>query len=94
VGARTLAFRLQPTHGVSQRPCQHVRTAQLTRNKTWHHFYIVARGQHIQAWLNGMKTIDIAHKEGFPDGAIGFELCHGKKHTILTVKTLVVRELK
>jgi hypothetical protein len=41
-----------------------------------------------------MKTIDIAHKEGFPDGAIGFELCHGKKHTILTVKTLVVRELK
>ncbi len=41
-----------------------------------------------------MNTIEIVHKEGFPDIAIGFELCHGKKHTILAVKTLVVRELE
>jgi hypothetical protein len=40
------------------------------------------------------QGIDVVHKKGFPDGAIGLELCHGAKHTVLDVKTLVVREME
>jgi len=68
------------------------RAEQLVRANDWNHYYIVAKGHHIQAWLNGVQTIDVVHKKGFPDGAIGLELCHGQKHTILDVKMLVVRE--
>ena len=66
----------------------------LVRHAEWNHYYIVARGHHIQAWLNGVKTIDIVHESGSLEGSIGFELCHGEKHTILDVKTLAVRELE
>ena len=48
----------------------------------------------MQAWLNGVKTIDVVHKGGPREGSIGFELCHGQKHTILDVKTLMLREMK
>jgi len=41
-----------------------------------------------------VKTIDTVHNDGFLEGALGFELCHGEKRTILDVKTLAVRELK
>jgi len=64
------------------------------RNEDWNQYYVVAKGHHLQAWLNGVKTIDVVHEAGFPDGAIGFELCHGDKHTILDVRTLAVREMK
>ena len=66
----------------------------LVNTDDWNHCYIVAKGHHIQAWLNGVKTIDVVHKEGFLDGSIGFQLVHGKKHTVLDVKTLLVRESK
>jgi len=66
----------------------------LVKDKDWNHYYVIARGHHIEAWLNGVKTIDIIHNEGFEDGAIGFQLCHGDKHTILDVAALYVRELR
>ncbi len=66
----------------------------LVHDGDWNHYYIVATGHHIQAWLNGVKTIDTIHEEGFLEGAIGLELCNGPKHTILDVKTLAVRTLK
>jgi len=66
----------------------------LVRHGDWNHYYIVAKGHHIQAWLNNVKTIDTVHNDGFLEGALGFELCHGEKRTILDVKTLAVRELK
>ncbi|MDA0841357.1 MAG: DUF1080 domain-containing protein [Planctomycetota bacterium] len=66
---------------------------QLVHSNDWNHYYILAKGHHIQAWLNGVKTIDIVHEKGFPTGRIGFQLCHGKKETIVDVKTLMVREL-
>lgn len=65
---------------------------ELVRDGDWNHYYIVARGHHIQAWLNGVKTIDAIHEEGYTEGSIGFQLCHGERHTILDVKTLAVRE--
>lgn len=64
----------------------------LVKHGEWNHFYIVAKGHHIQAWLNGVKTINIEHKSGPLKGHIGLELCNGPKHTILDVKTLLVRE--
>jgi len=68
--------------------------AKLVKNKDWNHYYVIAKDHHIEAWLNGVKTIDIVHNEGFEDGAIGLQLCHGDKHTVLDVAALYVRELK
>jgi Domain of Unknown Function (DUF1080) len=66
----------------------------LVKKQDWNHYYVIAKGHHIQAWLNGVKTIDIVHDTGFLEGAIGFQLCHGDKHTILDVKSLYIKELK
>ncbi|MEP6725665.1 MAG: DUF1080 domain-containing protein [Bacteroidota bacterium] len=66
----------------------------LVKKQDWNHYYIIAKGHHIQAWLNGVKTIDIIHNEGYEKGSIGFQLCHGDKHTILDVKSLFIREMK
>jgi hypothetical protein len=65
----------------------------LVHEGDWNHYYIIAKGNHIQAWLNGVKTIDIVHDSGFADGNIGFQLCHGNKHTTIDVKALYIRKL-
>jgi hypothetical protein len=65
----------------------------LVKDKDWNHYYVIANGHHIEAWLNGVKTIDTVHTAGFENGAIGFQLCHGDKHTILDVKSLYIKEL-
>jgi hypothetical protein len=44
----------------------------------WNHYYVIAKGHHIQAWLNGTKTIDIDDEKGNLTGPIGFQLCHGE----------------
>ncbi|MEO7213395.1 DUF1080 domain-containing protein [Mucilaginibacter sp.] len=69
-------------------------SAKLVKAGDWNHYYIIAKGHHIEAWLNGVKTIDIIHAGGFLDGNIGIQLCHGQKHTIVDVKAMYVRELK
>jgi len=65
----------------------------LVHEGEWNHYYVIAKGHHIQAWLNGVKTIDIVHEAGFTDGNIGFQLCHGDKHTTIDVKALYIRIL-
>jgi hypothetical protein len=67
--------------------------AKLVKNKDWNHYYVIIKGHHVEAWLNGVKTIDVVHNEGFDEGAIGLQLCHGDKHTILDVAALYVRPL-
>ena len=66
----------------------------LVKKQDWNHYYIIAKGHHIRAWLNGVKTIDTVHIAGFEEGSIGFQLCHSDKHTILDVKTLYIKELR
>jgi hypothetical protein len=68
--------------------------AKLVKDNDWNHYYVIIIGHHVQAWLNGVKTIDVTHNEGFADGSIGLQLCHGDKHTIVDVAALYVRELK
>ena len=66
----------------------------LVKANDWNHYYIIAKGHHIQAWLNGVKTIDIIHESGSLDGRIGIQLDHGKdRHTIIDVKAMYVKEL-
>lgn len=60
----------------------------------WNHYYIIAKGHHIEAWLNGIKTIDIVHDAGFSEGKIGFQLCHLHEHTVVEIKSLFIREIK
>jgi hypothetical protein len=68
--------------------------AKIVKRNDWNHYYIIAKGHHIQAWLNGVKTIDIVHDAGFPDGNIGFQLCHMHNPTVVDVKALYIRELE
>ncbi len=66
----------------------------LVKANDWNHYYIIAKGHHVQAWLNGVKTIDIVHETGFSEGNIGFQLCHEHRHTIVDIQSLYVREIK
>jgi hypothetical protein len=61
----------------------------------WNHYYIRAQGHHIQAWLNGVKTIDVVDEKGLLSGPIGFQLTHGAgRMTDVTFKNVVYRLLK
>jgi len=68
--------------------------AKLVKENDWNHYYVIAKDHHIQAWLNGVKTIDTIHVAGFNEGTIGLQLCHGDKHTVLDVKCLYIRPIK
>ena len=69
--------------------------AKLVRQNDWNHYYIRAEGHHIQAWLNGVKTIDIIDEKGRLTGSIGFQLCHGeKKMTDVSFKNVYIRTTK
>ncbi len=65
----------------------------LVHQNDWNHYYIIVRGHHIQAWLNGVKTIDIIHDTGFLEGSVGFQLCHYHNQTAVDVKSFFIREL-
>jgi hypothetical protein len=65
----------------------------LVHENDWNHYYIIVRGHHIQAWLNGVKTIDIVHDAGFLEGSVGFQLCHYHSQTAVDVKSFYIREL-
>lgn len=67
--------------------------AKIVKRNEWNHYYILVKGHHIQAWLNGVKTIDITHAAGFSDGSIGFQLCHMHNPTVVDVKSLYIREI-
>jgi hypothetical protein len=66
----------------------------LVNKDDWNHYYVIASGHHIEAWLNGVKTIDKVHENGFLTGPIGFQLCHGKKTTIVDFKSMYIKEMK
>jgi Domain of Unknown Function (DUF1080) len=68
--------------------------AKLVKQGDWNHYYVHAQGHHIQAWLNGVKTIDIDDEPGRLTGAIGFQLCHGEgKATDVSFKNVYIRAL-
>lgn len=66
----------------------------LVKANDFNHYYVIARGHHIQAWLNGVKTIDVVHPRGIDKGSLAFQLCHGNKHTHVEVRDLWIREAK
>lgn len=68
--------------------------SRIVRKNDWNHYYIIAKNHHIQAWLNGVKTIDIVHDAGFSEGHIGFQLCHLHNPTDVQVRSLYIREIK
>lgn len=66
----------------------------IVKRNDWNHYYIIVKGHHLEAWLNGVKTIDIVHDAGLLDGKIGFQLCHLHNPTTVDVKSLYIREIK
>ncbi len=68
--------------------------ATLVHKDDWNHYYVRAQGHHIQAWLNGVKTIEVMDEKGRLSGPIGFQLCHGTgKMTDAAFKNVVFRPL-
>ena len=68
--------------------------ARLVKQGDWNHYYIRARGHHIEAWLNGVQTIDVNDTKGRLSGRIGFQLCHGEhKMTDVSFKNLYLKVL-
>ena len=66
--------------------------AKLVNQGDWNHYYVRAEGHHIQAWLNGVKTIDAIDEKGLLSGPIGFQLCHGSgKMTDACFRSVVYR---
>jgi len=70
------------------------RADQIIKKNDWNHYYIIAKGHHIQAWLNGVRTIDIVHETGFTEGRIGFQLCHLHNPTTVEISSLYIRPAK
>ena len=66
----------------------------IVKKEDWNHYYVRARGQRIEMWLNGVKSVDVTYEKGRLSGPIGFQLCHGGKPTNAEFKNLYVRELK
>lgn len=66
--------------------------AKVVKQNDWNHYYIKAKGHHIEGWLNGVKTIDTVHDAGFATGNIGFQLCHYHSATTVDIKSLYIRE--
>jgi Domain of Unknown Function (DUF1080) len=67
----------------------------IVKQEDWNHYYIRAQAHHIQAWLNGVKTIEIVDEKGLLTGPIGFQLTHGVgKMTDASFKNVVYRPLK
>jgi hypothetical protein len=68
--------------------------AQVVRTSEWNHYYIRAQGHHIEAWLNGVKTVDTVDEPGRLTGPIGFQLTHGEgKRTEAFFKNLYLRRI-
>jgi hypothetical protein len=66
----------------------------LVRQGDWNHYYVRARGHHIEAWLNGVQTMDVNDLKGRLTGRIGFQLCHGEnKMTDASFKNVYVKLL-
>ena len=66
----------------------------LVKSGDWNHYYVIARGDRVRAWLNGVETIRVAHPRGIRKGAIGFQLCHGKDREMTAqFKDVWVREI-
>ena len=68
--------------------------AKIVKQNDWNHYYIKAKGHHIEAWLNGVKTIDMVHDAGFSSGNIGVQLCHYHNPTTVQIKSMYLREIK
>ncbi|HWZ35564.1 MAG TPA: DUF1080 domain-containing protein [Mucilaginibacter sp.] len=68
-------------------------SAKLVKANAYNHYYIKARGHHIEAWLNGVKTVDTDYEGAFLDGNLGFRLARGTKRTTVDIKAFHVREL-
>ena len=67
---------------------------QILHANDWNHYYVRAIGHHVEAWLNGVKTVDVVDEPGRLTGPIGFQLCHGDKATAASFKNLYVRRLQ
>ena len=50
----------------------------------WNHYYVRAEGHHIQAWLNGVKTIDVNDEPGNLTGPLGYP-AHSRRKTLGSV---------
>jgi len=60
----------------------------------WNTYRILAKGNHIQLWLNGIKTVDYVEKDpDIPtDGIIAIQI-HGKMQALIAYKDISIEKL-
>ena len=60
----------------------------------WNTYRILAKGKHIQLWLNGIKTVDYTEKDAdiAADGVIAIQI-HGKMQALIAYKDITIKEL-
>lgn len=60
----------------------------------WHRYRIRAKGNRIQLWLNGVKTVDYVEKDAkiARDGIIAVQI-HGKMQAVIAYKDITIEEL-
>lgn len=56
----------------------------------WNHFYVIANGDHIQAWLNGKQVVDVLNPRGFDAGQVALQIFRGE----VQYKDIFVRDLE
>ena len=68
--------------------------SKVVRKDDWNHYYVVARGDHITGWLNGVRTFEAIHPRGLKSGKIGMQICHGEDRKFTCeFKDVWVREI-
>jgi len=61
------------------------------KQNDWNHFYIVAKGDYIQTWINGVKVIDVENPRGPKKGYLAIQLCAGDRETNIELKDVYIR---
>ena len=59
----------------------------------WNHYYFSMVGHHYKIFLNGVKTGEGDDPEGYDDGPLGFQLCHGE-NTVAAFKNIYIKTFK
>jgi len=65
------------------------------KNKDWNEYRIVARGNHLEHWLNGFKTVEVTDndpKSRASEGILAFQI-HGGPPMVVEFKDILLKNL-
>jgi hypothetical protein len=65
------------------------------REKDWNDYVVIAKGNHLEHFINGKKTVDVtdAHEKGAAEGVLAFQI-HAGPPMVVEFKDVVLKPLK